>query len=174
MNHDHVPTTNTGKEYVKFFTIILLVVLATFSNVVRVLVESQVLLWIQWMQEMMATFLVVFGGVKLLDVRGFQSAYMGYDLLAGVVPAYGLLYPFLEVGLGFWILSGFESKLAMWAVVILMGFSTLGVIRVLMQRKKLHCACLGSVVKLPVSTITLVENLAMVVMAIVMIVVLPF
>ena len=52
------------------------------------------------------------------------------------------------------------------ATILLMGFSSLGVIRALANKQQIRCACLGTVLNVPMSTITLVEDLAMVAMAV--------
>jgi hypothetical protein len=46
-----------------------------------------------------------------------------------------------------------------------MGVSTIGVIESLRAKRKFQCACLGTVFNLPMSTITLIEDLLMVGMA---------
>ena len=53
-----------------------------------------------FMAKFMGGFFLVFGGLKLLDLGGFASAYAKYDLLAAKLPAYGWVYPFVEVSLG--------------------------------------------------------------------------
>ena len=50
-----------------------------------------------------------------------------------------------------------------------MSFSAIGVIRAVVGRTQIQCACLGTVFNLPMSTVTIVEDVGMVVMAIVMI-----
>jgi hypothetical protein len=52
--------------------------------------------------------------------------------------------------------------------LVVMGFSALGVIRAVLSKSQIQCACLGTVFKLPMSTVTIVEDLGMVVMAAVM------
>jgi hypothetical protein len=49
-----------------------------------------------------------------------------------------------------------------------MSFSSIGVIQSVLDKRKIRCACLGAVFNLPMSTITIIENLTMVVMACVM------
>jgi hypothetical protein len=46
-----------------------------------------------------------------------------------------------------------------------MGFSSIGVIQSVLDKRKIRCACLGAVFNLPMSTVTIIENLLMVVMA---------
>ena len=66
-----------------------------------------------WMLHFMAGFFIVFSFFKLLDRRGFADAYAGYDLLAARWRGYGLIYPFLELGLGLAFLFDFQVRLAL-------------------------------------------------------------
>ncbi len=113
----------------------------------------------------MAGFFLVFSAFKFLDLSGFADAYASYDLLAKRWRGYGLIYPFLELALGLAYLFRLELKSALIATVVLMGFSALGVIQALSERRVLQCACLGTALKLPMSTITLVEDVGMAAMA---------
>ena len=121
-----------------------------------------------WMLHFMAGFFLVFSFFKLLDLEGFADAFASYDLLAGRWRAYGLVYPFLELALGIVFLFGWQLQIANVATILLMGFGSLGVLRALMRRQTIRCACLGTVLNLPMSTVTLVEDGAMVAMAIAM------
>jgi copper chaperone CopZ len=117
------------------------------------------------MRYFMAGFFLVFSFFKLLDVRAFASAYAGYDLLAARWQGWGLVYPFVELALGMAYLANFNPLLINWATVIIMGFSAIGVIRAVRSKTQIQCACLGTVFKLPMSTVTIVEDLGMVLMA---------
>ncbi|MDI9314255.1 MAG: heavy metal-associated domain-containing protein [Hydrotalea sp.] len=123
---------------------------------------------INWMVNFEAGFFLVFGLFKLLDIKGFATAYATYDLLAGKWLAYGFIYPFLELALGFMFLFHYQLTIAFYAAILLMGFSSLGVIRALMKKQQIRCACLGTALNLPMTSITLVEDLAMVAMAAIM------
>jgi copper chaperone CopZ len=122
----------------------------------------------EWMLHFMAGFFIVFSFFKLLDMRGFADAYSTYDLLAKRWHGYGFIYPFLELGLGLAFLFGSYLTQALWFSIVLMGFSSLGVIQALTEKRKIRCACLGTVLNLPMSTITLVEDLGMVAMSVFM------
>lgn len=118
-----------------------------------------------WMMNFMAGFFLVFSFFKLLDVRSFADSYAMYDLLAMRVKAYGLIYPFIELGLGFAYLLAWQPTLTNWLTLIVMAFSSLGVIRSVLNKQKIRCACLGAVFNLPMSTVTIVEDLLMAGMA---------
>ena len=48
---------------------------------------------------------------------------------------------------------------------MVMGFSALGVIKAVLNKQAIRCACLGSVFNLPMSYVTIIENMGMVAMA---------
>ena len=122
------------------------------------------------MRYFMAGFFLVFSFFKLLDINAFADAYSGYDLLAKRWRGWGLIYPFVELALGAAYLAHFNPLLTHWATVIVMGFSAIGVIKAVASKTHIQCACLGTVFKLPMSTVTIVEDVGMVLMAVAMLV----
>ena len=118
-----------------------------------------------FMNSFMAGFFLVFSFFKLLDIKGFASSYAMYDLLAMRVPSYGFIYPFIELILGISYLINYNLIITNAATIIVMGFSSLGVIKSVVDKKKIRCACLGAVFNLPMSTVTIIEDLLMVAMA---------
>ena len=122
------------------------------------------------MRYFMAGFFLVFSFFKLLDVHAFADAYSGYDLLARRWRGWGLIYPFVELALGVAYLANFNPQLTHWATIIVMGFSAIGVIKAVAGETQIPCACLGTVFKLPMSTVTIVEDVGMVLMAAVMLI----
>jgi copper chaperone CopZ len=118
-----------------------------------------------WMINFMAGFFLVFSFFKLLDVRGFADAYSNYDLIAINWKPWGLIYPFVELGLGFAYLFRFELTLTNWIALIVMSVSILGVLRSVSRKETIRCACLGTVLNLPMSTVTIVEDGLMIAMA---------
>lgn len=123
--------------------------------------------WQGWMNQFMAGFFLVFSAFKLLDIRGFAEGYSTYDLLARRWYAYGYVYPFLELSLGILYLTQWLPTITELATVIIMGFSSFGVINSLLKKQKIQCACLGTVLKVPLSSVTLIEDLTMVILALV-------
>ena len=121
-----------------------------------------------WMSNFMAGFFLVFSFFKLLDLPGFAGAYAGYDLLAARWRPWGLIYPFAELALGFAYLFRLAPMATNAAALALMAFGSLGVLQALRQRRAIRCACLGTVLNLPMSTVTLVEDTLMATMALAM------
>lgn len=122
----------------------------------------------QWMQHFMAGFFIVFSFFKMMSLKVFAEGYRTYDIVAKAIPAYGFVYPFIELALGIAIIVGFEPYITNLVALIVMTVSTIGVVNSLMKKTPFQCACLGTVIKLPLSKVTLFEDLLMVVMSIVM------
>jgi YHS domain-containing protein len=121
------------------------------------------------MYDFMGFFFVVFAGFKLMDVKGFAEAYATYDILAKKSRAYALAYPFIELGLGVGYLFRWNPGVMNWTTLLLMSVSSIGVLQAIRQKRKIQCACLGTKIKLPMTKITLFEDLLMVLMALAMI-----
>ena len=117
------------------------------------------------MNYFMAGFFIVFSFFKFLNLTAFADSYSMYDLLAKRVNAYGFVYPFIELALGIAYLTQFEPKFSYIATLVVMGFSSLGVIQSVLGKNQIACACLGAVFKLPMTTVTIIEDLLMVAMA---------
>ncbi|MBL8762743.1 MAG: cation transporter [Phycisphaerae bacterium] len=121
--------------------------------------------WHTLMLDFMAGFFLVFSFFKLLDLRAFADAYQVYDLLARRSRAYALAYPFLELALGVAYLIRWQPMLVNAAALALMLIGSLGVLRALLDKRAIRCACLGAALNLPMTTVTLIEDLGMAAMA---------
>lgn len=118
-----------------------------------------------WMRYFMAGFFIVFAFFKLLNLNGFADSYRMYDIVAAQWKGWGFIYPFVELILGVLYLTNIVPYQTNLATVIILGVSSIGVIKSNLDKKKIKCACLGDVFNLPMSTVTIVEDLAMVAMA---------
>lgn len=123
-----------------------------------------------FMLDFMGLFYIVFSFFKLLDLKGFPESFKMYDPLAKVVPVYGWIYPFLELALGVMFLIRFEIPIALIITLIVLGITTIGVTKTLLDKKAIQCACLGTALKLPMTKATFIENSIMIVMAIIMLI----
>lgn len=117
------------------------------------------------MMDFMGVFLLIFAMLKLFDVSGFADGFQKYDLLAKKSRNYALLYPFLELALALGYLSRWEPRWVLAATVVLMSFGAIGVFRALSKGLDLRCACMGSSLDVPLSTVAVVEDVGMALMA---------
>lgn len=121
-----------------------------------------------FMLDFMGLFYVVFSFFKFLDLKGFPESFKMYDPLAKVIPAYGWLYPFIELALGLLFLMRIQISIALIITLIILGLTTIGVSKTLLSKKTIRCACLGTALKLPMTKATFIENSVMIVMAVIM------
>lgn len=119
----------------------------------------------RWMHDFMGLFLVVFSMFKFFNLPGFADGFQMYDLLAKPFRPYAYLYPFIELALGLGYLAQRNLPVVYGATIVVMLFGALGVIRALRQGLDLECACMGTVLKVPLSTVALTEDLGMAAMA---------
>ena len=86
-------------------------------------------------------------------------------MVARRVPAYGYVYPFVELLLGAAYVTGFQPFATNLVTLVVMAVSSVGVLQSVLNKRAIRCACLGTVFNLPMSTVTLVEDGLMVAMA---------
>lgn len=120
------------------------------------------------MRLFMGGFFIAFSFFKMLDLRGFSDAYRGYDLVAKVWPGYGTLYPFIEFGLGLAYIAHVSPWTVNLVTAVVMAVSLAGVLRAVLSKRAIRCACLGTVFQLPMSTVTIIEDGLMLAMAVIM------
>lgn len=124
--------------------------------------------WSSFMLDFMGLFYIVFSFFKILDLKGFPKSFRMYDPLANRVFAYAKIYPFIETILGLMFLMRFEIKIALITTIFILSITTIGVTKTLLDKKTIHCACLGTVLKLPMTEATFIENAIMLMMAMLM------
>jgi copper chaperone CopZ len=121
--------------------------------------------WMMWMRNFMAGFFLLFSFFKLLNLSAFAEGYSTYDVIAKKARWYGFVYPFIELGLGIAYLTNFSPIITNLIAIVVMGISTIGVVQSLLKKSRFQCACLGTIIKLPLSKVTLFEDLLMIVMS---------
>lgn len=124
--------------------------------------------WMAWMNNFMAGFFLVFSFFKLLNITAFAEGYRTYDVVAKQFPTYGYLYPFLELLLAIAYLLRLQPVATNTFTLLLMSISIVGVVQSLMRKSAIQCACLGTIIKLPLSTVTFAEDALMILMSLVM------
>lgn len=122
-----------------------------------------------WMIDFMGLFFVVFSFFKLLDIKSFALAYKKYDIPTKIWPTWGYIYPFIELLFGLLLLHRIELLFTNIAIIFVLGMSIVGVIKSVMQKQKIKCACLGTGFNLPMTQITIIEDALMILMSLFMI-----
>ncbi|MGE0206840.1 MAG: MauE/DoxX family redox-associated membrane protein [Candidatus Babeliales bacterium] len=124
--------------------------------------------WMSAMSDFMGFFFVIFGSLKIINIHGFVKAYAMYDILAKQSIMYAYSYPFIELALGIAYLTRFAPFATNLITLIVMLFSAAGVAIELAAQREFVCACLGALFTVPMTYVTLAEDLLMALMALIM------
>lgn len=118
-----------------------------------------------------AISMCVLGILKLQNLQAFATSFVQYDLVARRYVPYSYVYPFVEAGAGILMIGGLLTWLAAPAALLVSTIGAVSVIKaVYLDKRDLHCACVGGGSQVPLGFISLTENLMMMAMAIWMLV----
>jgi hypothetical protein len=123
-----------------------------------------------WMRYGMGLFFILLAMFKLFDINGFADGFQKYDIIAKHTRVYAYGYPLLELALGLLYLSAHYLYFTNVVTLILMIISAIGVINSVVKGMNLKCACLGTALNVPLSTVSIIENAGMGVMAAMMLI----
>jgi len=118
------------------------------------------------MSHFMGFVLIFFGLIKLSDVAGFADGFVQYDPLAKRSITYAQAYPFLEIFLGVLFILQLLILPATLVTLLVYSASLYGAVSSLQKKESLHCVCLGTYFKLPLSTVTIIEASFMILMCV--------
>ena len=122
------------------------------------------------MYNFMGAFFIVFSIFKIINLKNFAEAYSIYDLVAQRSIIYAYLYPFIELSLGIAYFLHWQPFIINLITLVIMLIGALGVANELRKNKTIMCACLGTVFKIPMTYVTLFEDLLMAAMALYMLI----
>jgi hypothetical protein len=152
-------------DYIPLLVIVALTLLAASAKQVAYFPGADGWDWMRWMGDFMGFFLVVFSMFKFFNMEGFADGFQMYDLLAKPFRPYAYVYPFIELALGLGYLARWRPDAIYIATIIVMIFGSLGVFNALRKGLDVECACMGTVLRVPLSTVALTEDLGMAAMA---------
>ena len=120
------------------------------------------------LQYFIAIAMCVLAILKLRDLDGFATGFLGYDLLAQRWVPYAKLYPFAEGLAGVLMLASPAFHwIASPIALVIGGIGAVSVFKaVYIDRRELKCACVGGDSNVPLGFISLTENLLMIGMAV--------
>lgn len=122
------------------------------------------------------SFFLTFGTLKAVNLSEFREAFESYDIIAQKSSAYSTTYPFLELSIGtlymsLLIIDNFNLEIITnFSALGLMSIGAFGVYTSLKGGKEIPCACLGNIFNLPMTKVTLMEDVLMASMALIMLI----
>ena len=155
--HHAAGTGHSLGDFLPLLAMLSLVLLLTAGGVYALEQEP--------MFAFMGYFFLVFGALKVVRLRGFVEAYRKYDVLAMRSTWYAYVYPFLELSFAAAYLLAWRVEVVSVVVFGVMLIGAFGVYRKLRAKEEIPCACLGTVFKVPMTWVTLGEDLLMAGMA---------
>jgi hypothetical protein len=162
--HIHNQNGTMGHSLSDFYPLIGMMSLVVALTAFGVLTLEQDI-----MVAFMSYFFLVFGSLKVIRLKEFAEAYRMYDVIAAKSTIYSYAYPFLEIGFGLAYFFAWQIEAISIIVTVVMLLGAYGVYLKLKQKEEVPCACLGTVFKVPMTYVTLAEDLLMAIMALMLI-----
>jgi hypothetical protein len=107
-------------------------------------------------------FSLVFSIFKLYRLENYVEALAEYDFLTQKFKPYGYAFPFFEFTFGVMFLFRVENLSTEITCLFLFTLNLISVLNALTKKRKFVCACLGDLIKVPLSYVSLIENLTMI------------
>ncbi|KTD69844.1 glutaredoxin [Legionella santicrucis] len=153
------------KKYWPLISLIIISLLAALSINWQVGGDMRV-----WMHYFMGIFLLIFSTLKLFHPLDFADGFEMYDIIANRSRIYAYCYPLIELLLGLAYLSFFLPILTYLITIIILTIGAIGVIKGLQQGLDINCPCMGTTLDVPLSTVTLTEDIGMALMAFILLI----
>lgn len=163
VNQKDVWLQTIKKKWLTYKPLIIIVVfclILAYAHSYKEIQQSE-----SFMYGFMGYFFIFLSLFKFFDLKGFVEGFATYDLISQKFRPYGYIYPFIELFLGLAYLTSFHLLLANAITLIIMIISGLGVLKSVLSGKDIKCACLGTVLNVPLSTVSILENFGMGAMA---------
>ncbi len=162
---EHNEMTEQTKSWFETYKPILLIFFYITLTTVLIQINNQHFDLMQWMRHFMAAFFLVFSFFKLLNLKGFAESYAMYDILARRFPSWAYIYAFIELALGIGYMIDFNPIVINTVSFFVMSVSIIGVLKIVLNKQQIQCACLGDIFHLPMSIVTIIEDALMIIMA---------
>lgn len=168
-DHDHMHhnSADGAKGWKDWSPLLIVVAFIVTSTIITLKLTSYT--FMNAMSFFMGFFFLYFSLFKLLDIKGFALGYQEYDIVSKRIPAWSYVVPFVEFMLGVTYLLLIDNAFIHITTLIFSVIVIIGVIDKLSKKNSVHCACLGTVLKVPLSWVSALEYIVMAFMALTMI-----
>lgn len=164
-NHKGISQNTSIQKFLDNFNTYKPLVITVVFCIILSTIESNHFDAEKLMYNFMGHFFIFLSMFKFFDLNGFVEGFSTYDLITARIRWYGYLYPFIEFSLGTAYLIQLNLLVVNIITLIVMSVSGAGVLKTILSGQKIKCACLGTVLNVPLSTVSVLENFGMGAMA---------
>lgn len=153
------PNRNKATEQLKL-SLILGLIFAVSYLLFRMSDDSTLSGFLRWYTGI---FLLTFASIKLFDYKKFVVMFSVYDIVAKRFKLYAYAYPFILLALaGLYFVDALPlfRNLATLTVALVAGIAMFQ--DVFLHKNKFSCGILGNIIRLPFTTVSLIESAALV------------
>lgn len=167
IEHHMEDAKNQKLEYVKLFLVFVAITLVSiFVSIVNNSSYVEDLNDVELFISMfMGVFFVTFALFKIINLPNFVSGFMMYDIIAKKSRAYAKAYPVIQLFLGCAMFIFATNPIVHFLAALVSFIALVGVYIKIQAKEKIHCACLGNVIKMPLTTVSAFEDGIMFVLA---------
>ncbi|MBI2798398.1 hypothetical protein HYX70_03860 [Candidatus Saccharibacteria bacterium] len=108
--------------------------------------------------DFMGAFFIVVGAIKVYEIDSFAKTFAKYDEIAKHAKLYAYMYPFIEISIGLAMLFNFEVLVVTWVALCLMLIDSVGSYQGIKNPAVRTSATLGTVFRIPLTWVTLGED----------------
>lgn len=106
-------------------------------------------------------FSIIFAVLKIINLKGFVESFAEYDFISKKFIYYAYAFPFIELIFGIFFVLLRENIFLTAFCFIFYTLNLVSVLLALLKKQKFVCACLGGLFNVPLSYVSLLENLTM-------------
>jgi len=107
-------------------------------------------------------FSLTFGILKFINLNSYIDSLLEYDFIAQRFKFYAYLIPVFEIVFGVLFVLQKEYLLIEYLCIIFFTLNIVVIANALEKRRNFTCACMGGLFKIPLSYVSLLESLTMV------------
>lgn len=161
-----IPAVTNAQEYKKLAAVFG--VIALCATIMSFVLGFDIQIWLEWFAGGLC---IIFGSFKLIGYEAFVTMFPKYTPLGKRYSFYTYLYPFLQLFLGFLYVSNLLPFLRDTLAIAVFGYGVFSILKYTASNPSgARIAYLGGIINMPISTVSLIEDVLMSGMAVIMLV----
>ncbi len=119
---------------------------------------------IEYMNNTMGIMFIALACLKIFNLTDFSEIFKQYDLISQSLPVYSKVYPFIELLLGFLFLNQAYIPYIYYITLLVISSNLISTFLALATGVSLPCGCMGGLINLKLSYLSVLENMLMLIM----------